>query len=79
MKDLESIFKSAVKGENFMTPKVIEYGEAGNYVYELSTGYGLTSKLYGVTVVDGPTGKQLTKKSIYFHDLESAREYAENL
>ncbi len=40
------------KGRNFMTPDIINYGESGSYIYELSSGRNIcgTSLMYGVTV-----------------------------
>jgi len=40
------------KGRNFMTPNVIRYGSAGQFIYELSSGRNIndTGLMYGVTV-----------------------------
>lgn len=41
--------------KNFMTPHIERYGvtQAGNYVYEVSSGEGIDRQpLYGVTVID---------------------------
>lgn len=49
-------FQAVVKGENFMTPKVLSYWQSGDYQCELALGHGFDgSKLYGVTVVNTDT------------------------
>lgn len=52
-------FRSHVKGKNVMTPTVMSYGKAGEYIYELSKGRGIFSDIiYGITVVHPDKGKQ---------------------
>lgn len=56
------MFCSVVKGVNFITPNVEEYGQAGRYIYELSSGRALDGGLiYGVTVVEVKEGGMLEK------------------
>ena len=45
-------FQAVVKGQNFMTPDVLKFGQQGDYVYELSRGSAFNDEMYGVTVVD---------------------------
>lgn len=53
------IFRSQhPRGVNIMTPEFIEIGALPNGAYELSTGRGLSCRIWGVTVVrlrDGHT------------------------
>jgi hypothetical protein len=65
-----------------MTPHVIEYGSAGKYIYELSTGRGFAkdSRLFGVTVylsekLSGP----YHEKSKCFHSKDEAFDYINTL
>ena len=58
----KEMFCSVVKGVNFITPNVEEYGQAGRYIYELSSGRALDGGLiYGVTVVEVKEGGILEK------------------
>ena len=51
--DVRRAFKT-VYGDstNFMTPTVLSYGKRGVYLYEISEGDWMESKLYGVTVIE---------------------------
>ena len=68
---------------NFMTPHVIEYGSAGKYIYELSTGRGFKkdSRLYGITVIniDDPEKKYNHEKSKCFYSEDEAYDYINTL
>ncbi len=58
----KEMFCSVVKGVNFITPNVEEYGQVGRYIYELSSGRALDGGLiYGVTVVEVKEGGILEK------------------
>jgi len=58
----KEMFCSVVKGVNFITPNVEKYGQAGRYIYELSSGRALDGGLiYGVTVVEVKEGGMLEK------------------
>ena len=73
------------KGKNFMTPKILRYGQAGNVLYELSYGTGIygDSDLYGVTVLEKQDGKWVSSHAAHenFDDVLSqvfySREEAE--
>ena len=64
---------SLFKGRNFITPNVIEYGRAGVFVYELSTGRFMSANLYGVTVLT--LNGEKTERSRCLHSMTDAREY----
>lgn len=68
----------ALKGKNFMTPDILDYGRTKSYFWELSTGRGMTNQpIFGVTVITH-TGEQ-TNLSNCFHSLESAKSHIESL
>ena len=80
------IFKSVVKGENFITPYLIDYfGDGKNIVIELTTTDDATKRvfgpLYGVTVVRNENGKWVhdTDASQPFKSRVAAMEYIESL
>ena len=51
--EVEQLFLTTLKGKNFMTPNIIEYGNTGNFLYELSEGTGMSGQpIYGVTVLE---------------------------
>lgn len=72
-------FRRAYKGQNnFMTPKVLEYGEAGDFLYEISEGRGIVSDmLYGVTVLTAQGEK--SSLSTCFDTFGHAKGFAEDL
>jgi len=74
---VKEIFKSNLKGKNFMTPDIIKYGESGAYIYELSEGRFMNSKMYGVTVLT--RRGERTELDNSFFDLEEAKAYIETL
>ena len=53
-----TVFKSHMKGANFMTPESVAHGFIGRrWVYEISTGTDfLNQPMWGVTVIDAETG-----------------------
>ncbi len=69
------IFKSVVKGRNFMTPNVLGYYKIKNGAVELSTGKGFTDNmLYGVTVVkDNEHNHELSQ--VFYSELKAERIY----
>ena len=76
----KDVFKSVHYGEpNLMTPEVIEYGQRGRYVYELSRGDFMGRGLFGVTVVDGIARARADNLSKCMRSLENARAYIESL
>ena len=61
-KEIKGLFSKYFNNQpNFMTPKVIKYGQTSNYLYELSEGRGLgNNKVYGVTVLSlSPIDKKI--------------------
>lgn len=60
-----------------MTPDIIKYGESGVYVYELSEGRFMDTKMYGVTVLT--RRGERTKLDKCFSDLEEVKTYIETL
>lgn len=72
------IFKSVVKGKNFMTPNVLGYYKVKNGAAELSIGKGFTNNMmYGVTVVkDNEHNHELSQ--VFYSELK-AREYIKSL
>lgn len=78
-KSLNDIYKSVVKGYNFITPCIIDYFKIKNGVAELSKGKNIEGKdIYGVSVVvkdeDGlyKYHPQLSKP---FNSIDSAMKY----
>ena len=70
--------KRMFKGQNFITPYVIRYGQAGHYYYELSAGTWVhNTKIFGVTVktIDGGD----TELSKMCDSLEEAETYITEL
>lgn len=68
----EQEFRKVIKGTNFVTPDIIRYGCVGKYVYELSTGMLMGTRMYGVTVVaDG----KISDLSASFISIEDAEKY----
>lgn len=73
-------FQKVVKGDNFVTPKILRYGQQGDYVYELSKGSGLFDKMvYGVTVVDLRTNEHRRDLSKAFFNREETEGYINDL
>lgn len=75
-------FRNVVKGYNFITPVLLEYGRAGKYIYELSKSTdscgSFFGKIYGVTVVYNKENRfDLSKGG--FESIESARDYIKQL
>lgn len=80
---LAEIFKSAVKGVNFMTPYLDGYYVVANGVAELSHGVGFSGRpIYGVTVVEkDETGTYVknNSKSQLRYSMREALDYIEQL
>jgi hypothetical protein len=73
-------FRLVVKGDNFVTPKIIRFGQQGDYVYELSTGRGLfNADVFGVTVVDLRTDEHRRDLSQAFFNREEAEDFINDL
>jgi len=73
-------FKQVVKNRNFMTPELERYGQQGDFVYELSSGQGMTGNtVYGVTVVDLRTKEHRHDLSNMFHSYKEANDYINDL
>ena len=74
------IFNRTYNGNrNFMTPRVLGYGQKGGLLYELSEGGGIFGKaLYGVTVIT-THGQKAPELSQCFHSYREANDYAEAL
>ncbi len=85
MTELEKKFKSVVPYANFMTPDVKSYIRSGNYICELSYGYGFCLHTYGVTVVDESSMKKCDGLSMCFSNSDTriaeahAMEYINSL
>jgi hypothetical protein len=79
--DIKVMFKIAYNNAtNFMTPDVIKYGMAGNYVYELSTGTGfMNDSIYGVSVLERNSGNKRHDLSKCFGTEAKAYNYIEDL
>ena len=77
--DAKKVFKSVYMEPNFMTPKVMEYGQRGRFVYELSRGDFMGRDLFGVTVVDSITWKEAEGLAHCFRDIEKAKGYIDSL
>lgn len=76
-------FQTFKGGRNFMTPDVQELGEAGEFIYEISSGDVLDpgyprDRVYGVTVLT-KDGKRTNRSLGGFASLEGAKAYAETL
>ena len=71
-------FKIVYNGaKNAMTPRILRYGSAGGYYYELSASKD--ESLYGVTVLLRDTLERKHDKYRAFYTLEDAKEYIEEL
>lgn len=63
---------------NFLTPEAVDYGIAGDYAWELSTGTGIWNEsLYGVTVLE--LDGHRTTLGACFDSPEAALAYIEEL
>ena len=71
-----NLFRRVLPHKNFLTPKVLNYYNAGDYEIELSEGDGLYSKpIYGVTFVDIVAQKHLSDISHMFESSKEAMDY----
>jgi hypothetical protein len=51
--EVKALFDKFYKGnKNIMTPDVLEYGTAGELIYEISSGEFLGKDLYGLTLLE---------------------------
>ena len=77
---IATVFNRAYHGQrNLMTPTVLEWGEKGKLLYELSEGPGIwTPKIYGVTILT-KTGDKKPELSSCFNDVTEALQYIEAL
>lgn len=78
--DIRNLFRAAFDGgKNFMTPDVIQYGQKGPWVYELSLGEGFDRRpIYGVTVLTR-RGEKRHDLSVCMHSLSAAKLYIASL
>lgn len=82
-KEIQEIFENTLKGNNFMTPNVIRFGQSGDFLYELAEGTGFNREpRFGITVLelleDG-TIKHRTDLGKVFNSLLAAESHAEDL
>jgi len=77
MKDYKRYFK----GYNFMTPYILDRGEAGSkFIYELSRGIGIDAKYYfGLTIFDLKINKIDYSLSHLCFSTKEAYNYIEQL
>ena len=68
-------FKKVFKGQNnFMTPDVLEYGQRGEYIFEVSKGKGIGGEtIYGLTVL-GISGEHYHELSGCYHSIKDINE-----
>lgn len=69
-----TLFRSIVKGSNFMTPSIIDYKIVSKFVVEVSHGKFVDTTFFGVTVADMETKthrKDLSKSCENLSDVES--------
>lgn len=71
-------FRRHVPGQNFMTPELMYFREAGRFVVELSTGMFLGDRLFGVTVVETGVGRDYDLSQA-FHSREDAERFIDEL
>lgn len=81
--NIGAIFNKTFNGQkNFITPTIVEFGQTGNFIFEISKGSGFSNDtIYGVTVLK-LNGKEVEKTDLSnggFESLEKAREYAKAL
>ena len=83
--NVEEVFQQVFHGRvNPLTPKVVRYGTAGRYYFELSEGVGwgfgpgrVSGRLFTVTALeDSLNGPELRhRKSATYHSIEEAEEF----
>lgn len=80
---VEEIFEKTLKGKNIMTPHIVEYGNTGRFLFEISEGTGFSREhIFGVTVLElleDETVKRRNDLNKLLDTLEDAREHAEGL
>lgn len=79
---LSALFRSAVKGANFFTPKFLGYVDIPNGVAEISEGSQpfaslSNEKMYGVTVVIN--GEKSSEKSTCLNSYSEVVDYIKSL
>lgn len=78
--EMGGIFSAIIKGKNLMTPELVRYGQAGPYIYELTTGAGMDRQpIWGVTVVDPRDNSRPAGLSRCCFSLAEVEEYTELL
>ena len=75
----EILFRSIVKGSNFVTPNVVDYIYSDNmkYIAELSVSKIFGKAIYGVTVVNVSARKKAEHLSKPFLDEDRAVAYSQ--
>jgi len=78
------IFKSVVKGVNFITPIILDYKRIGKYIVEISTNRNneIIGKLYGVTIIAKDRNNKYKRKTILddsFNTYEEVENYLKQL
>ena len=73
---LSALFRSVVKGNNFITPRLIGYCEISNGVIEITTGSKfLETEMYGLTIVENG---QKSDKSCCVNSVNEVYEFLKN-
>ena len=78
------IFKSVIKGVNFITPIILDYKRIGKYIVEISTNRKneIIGKLYGVTIIAKGRNGNYKRKMILddcFNTYEEVEQYLKKL
>lgn len=78
--ELGKRFREVVKGVNFVTSKIVDYIQQGNFVCELSYDFNYSGALfkhhiYGVTVVDMDKKERRTDLGKVFDDDKQSVAY----
>ena len=79
--DIKYHFNKVFNGQpNPLTPDALRYGSKHKYLYELSTGTGLTgNQIFGVTVIQEGKNESDHELSQLFHSRQDAEIYIHNL
>lgn len=74
--EISAIFRRVYgSNQNFMTPKVMDYGQRGRFVWELSSGRGMSNQpIYGVTIIEVDGSRRLDLSRM-FPSEHAARKY----
>ena len=78
---IAATFSRVYKGNsNFMTPDRIRFGSSGEYIFELSSGRGISTPfLYGVTLLYRTGSKPDHDNNRCFNTRGEAEEYIDSL